>query len=343
MQNYRSKNQHLIEIHLKQKLSFKNSFNQLHSEINHKPDTQFKRMNKRVNKAEKFGKIYTVKKKFKMKTKFSNNFNICIGNDLHYPTTTIVIVTAKNRHSNNNNWQQTHTKTLARSSRRHFFNSVAIILFAMIMIVNVRHSCGLIEIQTEKEKHGKWTCEKHLLNSLLISRSFIFDRIVNFQFIRYYFWILFVIRLFRLRQTHPHGYKTLPLPELLWWNLLLNSTILVHARSIQFYQKSNRLSLNANECLYLHIFCFCFCSFENQCWIFVFSNLKKMEKKTLKTKYAYRIYNALHMIQIGEEMKRWRDGELNIEHTKMLANAQCTVSSTVGSIQCHVVSFLHIV
>lgn len=36
-----------------------------------------------------------------------------------------------------------------------FFNFIATILFATIIIVNVRHSCGLIEIQTEKEKHGK--------------------------------------------------------------------------------------------------------------------------------------------------------------------------------------------
>lgn len=36
-----------------------------------------------------------------------------------------------------------------------FFNFTATILFATIMIVNVRHSCGLIDIQTEKEKHGE--------------------------------------------------------------------------------------------------------------------------------------------------------------------------------------------
>lgn len=36
-----------------------------------------------------------------------------------------------------------------------FFNFAATILFATIMIVNVRHSCGLIDIQTEKEKHGE--------------------------------------------------------------------------------------------------------------------------------------------------------------------------------------------
>lgn len=40
-------------------------------------------------------------------------------------------------------------------NRAHFFNLIATILFATIMIVNVRHSCGLIENQTEKEKHGK--------------------------------------------------------------------------------------------------------------------------------------------------------------------------------------------
>lgn len=41
--------------------------------------------------------------------------------------------------------------------RQHFFNStVAIALFAMIMIVNVRLSCGLIDMQAEKEKHGKF-------------------------------------------------------------------------------------------------------------------------------------------------------------------------------------------
>lgn len=93
-----------------------------------------------------------------MKIKFSENCNVCIGNDWHYPTTTIVTTTTStstNRHSNNNNRQQMHTKTQTRSSRRRFFNFVAIILFAMIMIANVRHSCGLIEIQAEKEKHGK--------------------------------------------------------------------------------------------------------------------------------------------------------------------------------------------
>lgn len=40
-------------------------------------------------------------------------------------------------------------------NRSHYFNLIATILFATIMIVNVHHSCGLIEIQTEKEKHGK--------------------------------------------------------------------------------------------------------------------------------------------------------------------------------------------
>lgn len=45
--------------------------------------------------------------------------------------------------------------TIAFRNRAHFFNLIATILFATIMIVNVRYSCGLIEIQTEKEKHGK--------------------------------------------------------------------------------------------------------------------------------------------------------------------------------------------
>lgn len=47
-------------------------------------------------------------------------------------------------------------KTASTHNCVHFFHSViATALFAMIMIVNVQHSCGLIEIQTEKEKHGK--------------------------------------------------------------------------------------------------------------------------------------------------------------------------------------------
>lgn len=46
-------------------------------------------------------------------------------------------------------------KAIAFRKCAHFFNLIATILFATIMIVNVRHSCGLIEIQTEKEKHGK--------------------------------------------------------------------------------------------------------------------------------------------------------------------------------------------
>lgn len=31
----------------------------------------------------------------------------------------------------------------------------------MIMIVNVRLSCGLIDAQAEKEKHGKWTSDQN--------------------------------------------------------------------------------------------------------------------------------------------------------------------------------------
>lgn len=54
--------------------------------------------------------------------------------------------------TNNNN---AHGKAIAFRNCAHFFNLIATILFATIMIVNVRHSCGLIEIQTEKEKHGK--------------------------------------------------------------------------------------------------------------------------------------------------------------------------------------------
>ncbi|XP_031617439.1 nephrin-like isoform X2 [Contarinia nasturtii] len=46
-----------------------------------------------------------------------------------------------------------HGKAIAFRNCAHFFNLIATILFATIMIVNVRHSCGLIEIQTEKEKH----------------------------------------------------------------------------------------------------------------------------------------------------------------------------------------------
>lgn len=57
--------------------------------------------------------------------------------------------------SNGNN---AHGKTVAfRNGGIRFFNLIATILFATIMIVNVRHSCGLIEIQTEKEKHGEYT------------------------------------------------------------------------------------------------------------------------------------------------------------------------------------------
>lgn len=54
--------------------------------------------------------------------------------------------------TNDNN---AHGKAIAFRNCAHFFNFIATILFATIMIVNVRHSCGLIEIQTEKEKHGK--------------------------------------------------------------------------------------------------------------------------------------------------------------------------------------------
>lgn len=54
--------------------------------------------------------------------------------------------------TNDNN---AHRKAIAFRNCAHFFNFIATILFATIMIVNVRHSCGLIEIQTEKEKHGK--------------------------------------------------------------------------------------------------------------------------------------------------------------------------------------------
>lgn len=44
-----------------------------------------------------------------------------------------------------------------RNGVQHFFNStVAIALFALIMIVSIRLSCGLIDLQAEKEKHGKF-------------------------------------------------------------------------------------------------------------------------------------------------------------------------------------------
>lgn len=50
-----------------------------------------------------------------------------------------------------------------RNGAPAFRSPVAIVLFATIMIVSVRLSCGLIDAQAEKEKHGKWTSDQNSL------------------------------------------------------------------------------------------------------------------------------------------------------------------------------------
>lgn len=97
----------------------------------------------------------------------------------------------KNNHKNSYSGCSSNTNGGA-GNNCDFFN-FATILFAMFMIVNVQLSSGLIELQTEKEKHGKSraTIYKYSNNMRYLA---IFRRCRNARCVSHWFCAIFIFR-----------------------------------------------------------------------------------------------------------------------------------------------------